>query len=122
LGASSIGDDRKTFDRYLKRLLGGDIPPTTELKQKPKKISYPERGTLYEYIYQLKEDKRDGEWVLWVDLIDKNETIPNKMQPHEIIVKTQDTVRYSYLLSINIKNEIPTLFCGPTGTGKVILF
>ena len=29
-------------------------------------------------------------------------------------------MRYSYLLKTNIFNEIPTLFCGPTGTGKSV--
>ena len=29
-------------------------------------------------------------------------------------------MRYTYLLKINILNEYPTLFCGPTGTGKSI--
>jgi len=33
-------------------------------------------------------------------------------------VKTVDTIRYTYLLKNNILNEYPTLFCGPTGTGK----
>jgi len=33
-------------------------------------------------------------------------------------VKTVDTIRYTYLLKNNIMNEYPTLFCGPTGTGK----
>jgi dynein heavy chain len=36
------------------------------------------------------------------------------------MVKTMDTIRYSYLLKINIMAEIPTLFCGPTGTGKSV--
>ena len=31
---------------------------------------------------------------------------------------TVDTIRYSYIQEHCIKNEIPTLFCGPTGTGK----
>jgi len=33
-------------------------------------------------------------------------------------VKTTDTVRYSYWLLQNIYSNTPTLFCGPTGTGK----
>jgi dynein heavy chain len=36
------------------------------------------------------------------------------------MVKTMDTIRYSYLLKINILSNIPTLFCGPTGTGKSV--
>lgn len=42
------------------------------------------------------------------------------MLPQEIIVKTNDSIRYSHLLKIHIDNYLPMLFCGPTGTGKSI--
>lgn len=29
-------------------------------------------------------------------------------------------MRYKYLLGINLKRSVPTLFCGPTGTGKSV--
>lgn len=57
---------------------------------------------------------------MWLDLVDKNEQFSNKLQPHEILVKTSDTVRYSYILELNIYSDHPTLFCGPTGTGKSV--
>jgi len=38
----------------------------------------------------------------------------------DIIVTTVDTVRYSYIQKFCILNEIPTLFVGPTGTGKSV--
>lgn len=81
----------------------------------------PERGSLFDYNFVPKKGAAPGstyEWVNWVDFIDTTEKIPKTMQPQEIIVKTNDTVRYSFLLGLNIANEIPTLFCGPTGTGK----
>jgi len=59
------------------------------------------------------------EWVKWIDLIENIE-IPAKTKPQTIIVPTQDTVRYSFLLEHNIKNSYPTLLCGPTGTGKSV--
>lgn len=33
---------------------------------------------------------------------------------------TIDTVRYTYLLKLHLDNNIPTLFCGNTGTGKTV--
>jgi dynein heavy chain len=68
----------------------------------------------------MKANKSDGEWIPWIDLVDKNEVYSSKIQPHEILVKTTDTVRYSYLLNLSIAGANPTLFCGPTGTGKSV--
>ena len=36
----------------------------------------------------------------------------------EIIVTTNDTIRYGFILEMFIQANIPTLFVGPTGTGK----
>lgn len=36
----------------------------------------------------------------------------------DIVVTTIDSIRYSYIVENNIYNKIPTLFVGPTGTGK----
>jgi dynein heavy chain len=101
----------------MKRLCGGDIQVNVDLK---KKISIPDRGSLFDYSFEMKSNKQEGEWVLWLDLIDKNEQYSAKMQPHEILVKTNDTVRYSFLLKLMIDTKNPCLFCGPTGTGKSV--
>lgn len=75
---------------------------------------------IYDYNLRFKENKTEGcEWVKWIDLLENIE-IPAKTKPQTIIVPTQDTIRYSYLLHHNIKSSIPTLFCGPTGTGKSV--
>lgn len=86
-----------------------------------KRTSYPERNTLFDYNYAPKKSAPPGstyEWVLWTDYIDANEKIPKNILPQEIIVKTNDSVRYSHILKIFIDNELSLLFCGPTGTGK----
>ena len=70
---------------------------------KKKKLSLPERGSMFDYSLELKSNKSDVEWINWLEHI-KNETINPKAQVHEILVKTADTVRYSYLLMMNIKN------------------
>ena len=72
-----------------------------------KKISYPERNTLFDYNYAPKKAVSPGaayEWVLWTDYIDVNEKIPKSILPQEIIVKTNDSVRYSQVLKIFIEN------------------
>lgn len=55
-----------------------------------------------------------------MDLVDKDkiDQFPKNTQVQDIIVTTVDTVRYSYLQELFITNEIPSLFVGPTGTGK----
>ena len=115
IGGSLTFDSRKKFDSYLRRLVSGDI---TDYKFE-KKINLPDSGQVFEYLLQLKEGKNDTEWVKWLDLV-KTENISPKIQPHEIMVETTDTVRYSHLLKMFITNDIPTLFCGPTGTGKSV--
>jgi len=58
----------------------------------------PDRGQIFDYKYVTKAGGTDGQWISWNDLIDKSETISDKLQPSEIIVKTMDTMRYSFLL------------------------
>jgi dynein heavy chain len=118
LGGSATTDSRKVIDAFLKKLLSGDMKiPDFEKR----KLQMPERGSLFDYNFVGKKGGVPGtayEWVSWVDFINLAEKIPAKTQPQEIIVSTNDTERYSFLLGLNISNEIPTLFCGPTGTGK----
>lgn len=42
------------------------------------------------------------------------------MSPQEVIITTTDKVKYSWLLETFIHNKIPTLYVGPTGTGKSV--
>ncbi|EGR31445.1 hypothetical protein IMG5_109350, partial [Ichthyophthirius multifiliis] len=116
-GSLPTSQDRKKFDLFAKRLFSKDIAVPKEVESK--KISLPERGTLYDYIYKVEDKKPEGDWTLWTNLIIQEE-IPAKKKPSEILVQTSDTVRYSFLLRHNISEEIPTLYCGPTGTGKSI--
>lgn len=61
----------------MKRLCGGDIHVAADILKK--KISAPDRGSLFEYSYEMKANKSDGEWVLWLDLVDKNEQFSSKI-------------------------------------------
>jgi dynein heavy chain len=115
LGASVISSDRRSYNIFLRRLLGGDIP---ELKNKGKKIqpSLPESGSHFDYIFLADQMA----WRHWTEagITDINALISPKLQVNEIIVPTVDTVRYTYLLDKMVKANIPVLLCGNTGTGK----
>jgi hypothetical protein len=72
-----------------------------------RKLAFPDRNSLYDYNYVPKKNAAPGstyEWVLWTDFIDLNEKISKTTLPQEIIVKTNDTVRYQYLLKVFIDN------------------
>ena len=75
-----------------------------------------DRGTIYDYVYFPTEHR----WSHWNDLEDKSQIdkFPEGTIVQDIVVTTIDSIRYSYIMTNNILNNIPTLFCGPTGTGK----
>lgn len=77
-----------------------------------------DRGTIYDYVYFPAENK----WQSWMDLTNKDEIdkFPAESQVQDIIVTTNDKIRYSYIQEYCINNMIPTLFVGPTGTGKSV--
>jgi dynein heavy chain len=49
---------------------------------------------------------------------DEIDNFPKNSVPNELIVTTVDTIRYGYMEEMFIMNDIPSLFVGPTGTGK----
>ena len=49
---------------------------------------------------------------------DEIDHFPKNSVPNELIVTTTDTIRYGFMQELFIMNSIPSLFVGPTGTGK----
>jgi hypothetical protein len=64
-GLSVDTASRKIFDQTFKKLIVGDITTT----KKRKNISYPEKLTLFDYVFRINEEKFSYEWFKWVDLI-----------------------------------------------------
>jgi dynein heavy chain len=103
-GASADTLNRKKIEAEIKQVLSGNAKIDNYDK---KKVSYPERNTLFDYNFAPKKSVAPGssfEWVLWTDYIDVNEKISKNIIPQEIIVKTNDSVRYSQVLKIFIEN------------------
>ena len=94
-GASADSNNRKKIEAEIKKYLSG-VNQVPEYEKR--KLSFPERNTLYDWNYIPKRGTQAGsgfEWVLWTDFIDLNEKISKHALPQEIIVKTNDSVRYS---------------------------
>lgn len=104
-GSLNSKECRKKLDLYIKRLTALEIPVDEGIVTKKISKSLPDRGTLYDYNFIVKE--KEGEWILWTDQIspDERELISKSKKPQELTIPTVDTVRYKFLLSINIKSE-----------------
>lgn len=105
VGGSVDTEGRKKFDGFLR-----DQVPKADIKAK-----WPEKGTVYEYCYDMKS----GSWIGWLDTIPEFSISPTATYS-EIIVPTMDTIRYTYLMDLLLKRGKHVLCAGPTGTGKSV--
>lgn len=53
-------------------------------------------------------------------MVDAAPPLEKELSFNEIMVVTEDTVRYSYLINLLVTHSIPVLFVGMTGTGKSV--
>ncbi|MEQ2250438.1 hypothetical protein ILYODFUR_000797 [Ilyodon furcidens] len=118
VGGACDADSREKFSEFLRVTVSGEIkecpiPETVGKWECP--IDY--NGLVYDYFYEF---KGRGKWVHWNEAI-KNINLGDKnTKVQEIIVPTIDTVRYTYLMDLCINHQVPSLFVGPTGTGKSV--
>lgn len=106
---------RKPVNKYFKDVVAGAVEGIPKLKHK---VSPPifDKGTIYDYCYLPELDK----WQVWTDFSNKDELdkFPKGSIPSEIVVTTPDKIKYCHILELLIQSMNPTLFVGPTGTGK----
>ncbi|XP_049904030.1 dynein axonemal heavy chain 7 [Epinephelus moara] len=127
VGASCDDSSRVKFDTVVREVLNGPLSEETRachgilatVKAPPKQLTVPlpTEETVYQYRF-IKEGP--GRWELWTDELKTAPPIGKDMQFNEIIVPTENTVRYMALMELLVTHQKPTIFIGPTGTGKSV--
>ncbi|XP_062861638.1 dynein axonemal heavy chain 7 [Trichomycterus rosablanca] len=127
VGASCTEPGRVKFDGLARELLTGPLSEETraghgilehvEAPSKQLTVPLPTEGTLYQYRF-VKEGP--GRWELWTEELKQAPPISKDVQFNEIIVPTENTVRYMALMELLVTHQKPTIFVGPTGTGKSV--
>ncbi|XP_053554548.1 dynein axonemal heavy chain 7 [Bombina bombina] len=127
VGGSCKEDDRLKFDKLLREIMEGPLSEETRTRFKilhpvdpPEKqftVPLPKEYTVYDYHF-VKEGV--GRWELWTEALSSAPPIPRDMMFNEIIVPTADTIRYTFLMSLLTTHQKPSVFVGPTGTGKSV--
>jgi len=110
VGATINRDGRVKFDLFVKQ-------QALESDKAKLDISFPEEGTVYDYLF---EKKGKGKWLKWMQTINNELVIKPGMKIKDAIVPTLDTARYTYLMDLTLRNNCPVVFVGPTGTGKSV--
>lgn len=76
LGSTIRGDSRNKFDAFFRKLISGSIdqyqkPQTFKLT---KNQLFPDNGTIYDYVY---DKKNNGTWILWSEKLDLKRIPPD---------------------------------------------
>ncbi|XP_034142716.1 dynein heavy chain 7, axonemal isoform X2 [Esox lucius] len=127
VGASCTESGRVKFDSLVREVLEGALSEETRARHgileqvappaRQLTVPLPTEGTLYEYKF-VKEGQ--GRWEMWTDELRATLPIPKDIQFNEIIVPTENTVRYMALMELLITHQKPAVLVGPTGTGKSV--
>jgi len=115
LGATVNGDGRELFSDFWKTVLSGKSETVPHDFKFASLI--PDEGNVYEYCFMA---QGKGKWIKWLATINTDLVIKPGQKIKDVLVPTMDTARYTYLMDLSIKAKIPTLFVGPTGTGKTV--
>ena len=110
-GGALLDDDRVILDKVIKQLAG--LPTDAGEGRVPAAMMPTGQSTLFDYFF----DASEGMWVPWKAVVPEYVHDP-AMAFHEILVPTQDTMRISWLLRLNVTLEKPVLLVGESGTSK----
>ncbi|XP_069141245.1 dynein axonemal heavy chain 3-like isoform X4 [Argopecten irradians] len=134
IGGALDANSRIKFDEFFRTLCdaeaGGTVSKYPKLGHitRPKDLKFsrglmiPKKGLVYDHVYIRKQF---GSWYTWSSLIqpfkidDKAKRDRElRIMINELIINTVETERQRYFLERLVMLDIPTLFVGPTGTGK----
>ncbi|XP_076243948.1 dynein heavy chain 3, axonemal [Calliopsis andreniformis] len=117
--ATLTGDSRILLDTYLRKLVLGNVDeyPRPKAFKLTKQQLFPDRGTVYDWIY----DKRNnGCWISWTDTALQAALLP-PTKSDQMIIPTTEVIIQRFFLTNFLHRDIPILFVGPTGTGKSVI-
>uniref|UniRef100_A0A8C7PT98 Dynein axonemal heavy chain 7 n=1 Tax=Oncorhynchus mykiss TaxID=8022 RepID=A0A8C7PT98_ONCMY len=102
VGASCTESGRVKFDSLVREMMEGALSEETRA-----------RHGILEHV-----ESPAKQLTLWTDELKMAPPIPKDVHFNQIIVPTENTVRYTALMELLITHQKPTIFIGPTGTGK----
>lgn len=107
IGGALDQASRKKFDKFFK----------DEIKRAGITLTLPDMGLFYDYEYVLDEKR----WILWNDRAPAFNSTVSANTFGDLIVPTNDVVRYKWLLRHLLTKDNHVLCVGPTGTGKTLI-
>ncbi|KEG14252.1 putative dynein heavy chain [Trypanosoma grayi] len=113
----STAEDRVRFDKYLKKISGWNLQDVGDnfLTRFVGSGSLPERKTMYDYFFDLE----DNRWKPWHILVHPFERPPGT-KFGSLLVSTVDTERNMWLLNKIVLNRTPVMLVGESGTAKTV--
>jgi len=122
IGCNTNEQGCRKFSDFLRNLSTGTIPLE---RLKDKSIRITKAAQLPESSLPLHSYYVDGSrWKLWreqLESLDKREEVFEEgLKFHEVVIPTTDTIKFTSLLEFMVKNKLPVLILGPTGTGKTL--
>ena len=123
IGVALEETTRKKFSEFLTHIFNGSPDIIDSLRLDPDYslapivfgVKMPEKVNLFDMFYSCEKLV----WQNWSQTTPPF-LIPKKISYNDLLIPTNDTIRFNYFLHLNIQNHMHVLFCGPTGTGKSI--